>query len=268
MDPQLLQGIAQGLKQVMDLIQQAQQQSGGDMDDPAGDAAGDDGMPPETGQPEGQGMPAAGMPPEGGVDGAAEGAGDDMGGGAADGMGDDSLHDRVSALEDHTGLAKSAGIGDMKLRLDALEEEIFGTPFDGAMTLRVQQLEKALGVNKPTPKEDLTATAPDEIPLDSLIKSAVRAALVEEGVIGGSSGSERLPSPASMRKTAHQQGAPVQGRRAQQPLIQADEDLQKAAQAWGMDGDLDAPATLGDVLLMQYHAGQEGGALPFDDDDD
>ncbi|MDA0267539.1 MAG: hypothetical protein O3A14_11410 [Cyanobacteria bacterium] len=250
MDPQFLQQLAQIFQQGLTLTQQAMQQGGGGMMPPDGD--GDEG-------------PGAGMMPPGAPGG--DGDEDDpngMGAPDGDGMGGDgSLHDRVSALEDHTGLAKTAGErpGTMGDRLDFLEDEILGQQFDGPMLLRVQQLEKALGT-----VPDLADSAPDEIPLEALIKSAAaqaaRAAVAE---MAGNSGGQ-LPSPQSMRKTAGR--GHIGERKAQQPLIRTDEQLVKAAQTWGLsDGDLDAPVSFGDVLQMQYEANKAGVAFPLDDDD-
>ena len=184
------------------------------------------GMPGEM-PPDDQGMPPTGM------------AGDGTGG---------SLHDRVSQLEDHTGLKKSAQGLPMAERIDALERHYLGEEFDGDPHKRVLQLEKAARQDE----------APDTIPLDVLIKSAV-----QEGIRQG------LAQQQDMLPDLNRQRYQGSQRRAQVSTVQSDTDLQKAAQAWGYAGDdLDEPATLGDCLAYQWHVAQGGRALPADAMDD
>lgn len=252
MDQQLLQQLMQVFQQGLTLLQQAQQGGGMDMGDGGGN-----------------------MPP--GADDAAMGGGDDdMGGGDDDDMGGGgSLHDRVSRLEDHTGLKKSAS-GSLSDRVDALESELLGELYEGPMSLRVGQLEKAAGVSaSPRSRQTEEIDAPDEIPLDSLIKSAIQQGISEglsklaeqQGLPVGNLHSE-YPNPASMRKAAS--GAVSYGtRKASPPSIQSDAELAKAAAAWGLsEDDLDQPMTFGDILQAQYYAAQNGTELPMGDDDD
>lgn len=248
MDQELLQGLTQIFQQGLQLLQQAQQGGGGAM---SPGQMGDDDM---GGDDEDPSAPPAGMP-GGGMMGGGMPGGDDGDGMDPSGMdGGDTLHDRVSALEGHTGLKKAAR-GSMGDRLDALEDEILGQQYDGPMALRVRQLEKALG-GVPR-QQSLADTAPEEIPLDALIKAAVEQAVGKQGQNGG------LPSVSSLRKSANQAAI---GRRSQAPNLQGDAELIKAANQWGMGDDLDEPVSFGDALMMQYRAATAGIELPDDED--
>lgn len=262
MDPQVLAQLTQLFQQGLTLLQQAQQGGGGEM------------APPDMGEgsadmdAEGGGAPDLDM--MGGGDG-------DMGGGMDDGDGNDSLHDRVADLESHTGLAKAAQTSSLRQRLDDLEDEILGVSYEGPMNQRLAQLEKAAGVTRRASAQRQTAAesaawsqqqpqAPDEIPLDTLIKSAI-----QQGIAQGLAAQQQqpdyrngsIPNPQALRSAA------AQGRKGQQPHLQADTDLVKAARQWGMNGDdLDSPATFGDLLQMQYNAQMGGGTGPLDDGED
>ncbi len=266
MDPQTIQALMGVFQQGLQILQQAQ--GGG-----SAPGAGPMGGPPMAGAAP-MGAPGAGGPPGGamgddddedmddddysdddGNDGMDDGDMDE------DGMGGgQSLHDRVSQLEGHTGLKKSAG-GSISDRLDALESELLGLEYEGPLVERVQQLEKAAGIGYPG--DD----APEEIPLDALIKSAIQSG-IQQGMaeLVGDDGDD-LPAPGKLRKGAR--GDRYGQRRGRSPRPQSDAELIKTAAQMGWDeGDLDEPVSLGDALMMQYHAQQSGEALPFPDDDD
>lgn len=181
-----------------------------------------------------------------------------------DGMGASSLHDRVSQLENHTGLKKSAG-GGLLDKVAALELEILGTEYEGPLMARVGQLEKAAGV-RPEPE------APQEIALDELIKSAIQEGIKQYASARPAADDDEddiIPDLSAMRKAARD--GRFGKRRGRAPEVATDEDLVKSAANFGWREDsLDQPVSFGDALLLQFHAQQAGEALPFDatDDDD
>lgn len=180
-----------------------------------------------------------------------------------DGMGAASLHDRVSQLENHTGLKKSAS-GGLLDKVAALEEAILGTEYEGPLVARVGQLEKAAGV-QPEPE------APQEIALDDLIKSAIQEGIRQYAAAAKDDEDDEdlIPDLKIMRKAARD--GRYGKRRSSAPEVATDEDLVKSAANFGWREDsLDQPVSFGDALLLQFHAQQAGEALPFDaaDDDD
>lgn len=244
MDPAVLDQLAQLFEQGLMLLQQA---GAGASDpnamdpnamDPSQGMSGE--MPPDPNAMDpNQGMPGE-MPP------------DDQGlppsGDGPDGTGG-SLHDRVSELENHTGLKKSAH-SSMAERLDALERHYLGEEYDGDPYLRLAALEKAAGVT------EAQNEAPETIPLDVLIKSAI-----EQGIRQGlEQQNQNLPDLRQQRYSSQRRSTPT--------TVQTDEQLTKAAQAWGYsDDELDQPVGLGDALLYQYHVIQSGKAIPLDEED-
>ena len=164
----------------------------------------------------------------------------------------DNLHDRISKLEQHTGLKKFAKSGDMPLvlRLDNLEEHYLGETYEGTPYERTSQLEGYTGTGL------AKSASPNVIPLDSLIKSAIGA---------GSASDDDYPSPASLRKSAVRYGTSRRSTHA----IASDDDLTKAAESWGYDEDeLDEPIGLADLLRAQIHAKDHmADFLPMADDD-
>lgn len=232
--------------------------------------------------------PAAGGPPGGPMDdggdddmyGDDQGNPGDMGDDAADdGMGDGaSLHDRVSQLEGHTGLKKSASeslsLGD---RITDLEIGLLGTEYEGPMVERVRQLEKTAGGRFSTGMRKSAAEAamdesPEEIPLDALIKSAIQQG-IQQGLAAlgqaGGGGNGEIPDLTQMRKAARNGSDRFGQRRGNAATALSDADLVKsAAQLGWSENDLDQEFSLGDALQMQYNAQQAGEAIPFADDDD
>ena len=181
------------------------------------------------------------------------------------GGGGSSLHDRISALESHTGLKKSARNLPLVQRVDALEDYHLGEQYEGSVLERVGQLEGVV-LGKSASVDD---EAPEEIALDDLIKAAVvegsakavKLALKELGLNKSAGRSRDLPDLQTMRKAA-KTGNPTYGRRRSQATELTDAQLQKSAQQWGFEGDdLDAPLTMADALLAQFHAGRIGGGL-------
>lgn len=262
MDQQMIQALMGVFQQGLQILQQAQ--TGGSA--PPGMMGAAPGAPPMGQPPMGGGVPPMddGMDEDDDEDMYDEDDGDmdDMDDAAADdGMGGgQSLHDRVSQLEGHTGLKKSAR-GSLGDRLDALESELLGQEYEGPMVDRVAQLEKAAGISYPS--DD----APDEIPLDSLIKSAIQQG-IQKGMAELVANDGDIPDVQSMRKSAR---GDRYGQRRGQRTITTDAELVKAASQFGWaDDELDEPVTLGDALMMQYHAQQGGEPLPYDpgDDDD
>lgn len=268
MDPQvqqLLGQLAQVFQQGLTLLQQAQQGGMGD----SGDEMADPNMSEGNAD-----MGGGNMPPDPDM----MGGDDDMGGGnmppgqgmmGGDDDGDDgsSLHERVKDLENHTGLAKSAQQGDsLAARIDALEDEILGVQYEGPMPARLRQLEKAAGVER-TARQQAQQSAPDEISLDALIKSAIQEG-ISQGLAASSAQQNTLPNPQALRQTAAAASG-AGGRRARAPHLQSDEALIKAARQWGLDtDDLDSTISFGDLLQMQYNAQQGGGVGPLDDGED
>jgi hypothetical protein len=269
MDPQTIQALMAVFQQGLQILQQAQGAAGA----PGAPAmaGGAPGMPPTTPGDDDMGEDDDDQfADDAGNDGAApDGMDDDMDG---DGLGSASLHDRVSQLENHTGLKKSASGGTLGDRISALEDEILGVEYEGPMIQRVSQLEKAAGVGPKPKASNPVEDAPDEIPLDQLIKSAIQTgiqqAMAEKGITADVDDAD-LPDPATMRKAARQNGNHYGQRRASAPVQQTDEQLAKSAAALGWDEeDLDAEPSLGDVLLLQYHTQQMGEPMPFADDED
>jgi hypothetical protein len=284
MDPnqQMIQALMGVFQQGLQILQQAQTGAAAPPGPMGGDPAAAPGDAPG-------GAPAAGGPPGGAMDddGDDDMYGDDQGnpGGMGDdasddGMGDgQSLHDRVSQLEGHTGLKKSAG-GSLCDRITGLEIDLLGTEYEGPMVERVRQLEKAAGV-QPTRKSAVETAAeesPDEIPLDALIKAATQAGirqgvqealatLIAQSDAGDSEG--EIPDLSQMRKAARNGGDRFGKRRGNAATVLSDADLVKSAAQLGWSEDeLDQEFSLGDALQMQYNAQQAGEAIPFADDDD
>lgn len=271
MDQQMIQALMGVFQQGLQLLQQAQTGAAA----PPGPMGGPPGAPSAAGGP-------PGAPMDGDDDMYADDDGNpgDMGDDAADdGMGTgQSLHDRVSQVERHTGLKKSADAGTLSDRITDLEVSLLGTEYEGPMVERVRQLEKTAGVGYSTGMRKSAAEspiedAPEEIPLDALIKSAIQqgiqqgmAALIAAGDEGGT---DEIPDLTQMRKAARNGGDHYGRRRGAAPVAQSDADLVKAAAGLGWAADeLDQPFSLGDALQMQYNAQQAGEAIPFADDDD
>lgn len=252
------------LQQMVQVVQNAPDDGDGDndADDMYGDDGGDampdggdgdpyadedDAMPGEMAPPGAMGTsnppdPTGNMPPDGG-----------------------SLHDRVSQLESHTGLKKSASNLPLVDRISSLEDHYLGETYTGAATDRVEQLESVAGLAKSAAVE----SAPDEIDLPSLIKAAAKMAVTEalsELNKSAQSSNSGLPDPGQLRKTTRRQGQATQSRR-QRTTVSSDEDLAKSI---GLgDGDLDEPVSFGDVLQLQYNAQKAGlNYFPEDEDED
>lgn len=266
MDPQLIQQLSQIFQQGLQVLQQAGASAGAPAADPAAgapDMGGDDDM--------------GGMPADASAGAPGMGDDDDMGG--DDGMGGGaSLHDRISQLESHTGLKKSASSAPIVDRLDMLEEHWLGEAYEGSALDRVTQLEGVVlkkSATRNTRKQSRTqqpATpavddAPDVIPLDTLIKTAISEGVQQ--VLGQmqQTSSNDLPSITNMRKdAATSRPAYNQRRSVASNQTQSDADLTKAAQSWGYDEeDLDKPVSLGDALMLQYHATKSGASFGSDD---
>lgn len=178
-----------------------------------------------------------------------------------DGMGASSLHDRVSQLENHTGLKKSAS-GGLLDKVAALEETILGTEYEGPLVARIGQLEKAAGI---TPEPE----APQEIALDDLIKSAIQEGIKQYAAVAkvDEDDEDIIPDLRTMRKAARD--GRYGKRRSSAPEVATDEDLVKSAANFGWSKDsLDEPVGFGDALLLQYYSQQAGEPLPFDATDD
>ncbi len=271
MNPQVLQALMQTLQQAMQILQQAggdpnMQLAGGDPNMQAAAGAAQQQMagrrPPrmagrrpfgkgEDDEPEDDDMPDSDMDDD--ID--DEDEDEDMGG---------SIHDRVAALESHTGLKKTASRAAIRDRVADLEQYWLGEEWEGPLVARVRQLEKAARVSTAR-RPALEDAAPDEIPLDALIKTAIQEGIKQglEQILHKEQLGE-LPSVSSMRKAAKQFGE----RRSQAPIVPNDEALLKAAGVFGYDEeDLDKPISFADVLLMQYHAAQNGVSVLEDDDD-
>ncbi|MBT9316303.1 hypothetical protein [Leptothoe spongobia] len=252
MDPNAAQQLLGLLQQMTTLIQGM---AGGDAggDDPMADPTGGDPSGMET--PDMTADPSMGDPT----------AGDPMAMG--DAAGGDNLHDRVSQLEEHTGLQKSAGAG-LLTRITKLEEALLGVEYQGAAVDRVDQLAKSLGIVTPQQQPVSTASsgvsddAPEEIPLESLIKAAIRSELSTHLQ---KSSEATLPDVSDLR-----QAQPViqrQPARREPTTLQTDDALMKSAAQFGWEeSDLDEEVTFGDVLQLQYNA-QQGGSTLFSDDD-
>lgn len=271
MDPQTIQALMGPLQQMLQVLQQAQ----------AGGAAAA-GVPGANPMAPGAAPPAGG-PPGGAMDDDDDMYEDDAGNpgdmdddAADDGMGGGaSLHDRVSQLEGHTGLKKSAAGGTLSDRITGLEIEVLGTEYEGPMVERVRQLEKAAGIHSTGMRKSAQTAvdeSPDEIPLDVLIKSAIQTG-IQQGIAalagGGDDDSNDIPDLTQMRKAARNGGDRYGKRRASAPTSLSDADLVKSAAGLGWSEDeLDQEFSLGDALQMQYNAQQAGEAIPFADDDD
>ncbi|MBD2019330.1 hypothetical protein H6F43_03920 [Leptolyngbya sp. FACHB-36] len=256
MDPQAIQALMQTLQQAVQILQSAASDTAPGDDD-------DKDMP----------QPNAAMDDDGDADDM-----DDLDKDMVDGDDDGdaaTLHDRIAQLEQHTGLKKSANAVPVLERIDALEDHWLGEQYEGAVADRVAQLERVAKLQKSTKPARTQPTdddAPEVIHLDALIKTAISEGVkvgVREVVsqMQSDTTSRTLPPVSEMRKQASQ--TRYNQRKAQPPTVQGDAELIKSAQSWGYeDGDLDKPVGLGDVLLAQYHAQQNGGsAFLFDDDE-
>jgi len=250
MDPQIAQQLQQALQQLTMLVQQAAGGGGDPGMDPgmAGDdpnmdpnmAGGDPGMDPDM---------DPNMDPD-----------------MDKGM---NLHDRLSNLEAHTGLRKAASV-PITAFLDNLESQYLGQEFEGPIPARVGQLETALGIDLSKSAAITDDDAPQEIALDSLIKTAMQGAIAplvqRMDRLEGQGDGEGIPSVGSLRKAARAGGVSVGRRRSGATTVQNDDDLTKAAQDWGLDGELDEKVTWGEALSLLYQ-GQKSGLLSTADDD-
>lgn len=189
-----------------------------------------------------------------------EGMGDDMGFeegddddmttemGDDDGMATGNLHDRVSQLESHTGLKKSASSGlNLNGRLEMLERIHLGTPYEGEDADRVAQLEeRVLG-------KSAANDAPEVIDFKSLIKAAV-----EEGrKFGRAEAMAERPAPGQLRSV---------GKKKAQASLQksavGDDDTIDLAEL-GFGGSLQA------LYVMNGVSGGRGMSVSnYDDSDD
>jgi hypothetical protein len=276
MDNQILQALAGVFQQGLQLIQQAQAGDPSTEGNPVGgsDPYGQDPNQPMDGEMPPPDPTGTAQVPDNGTDMPPQ---------------DGNLHDRVSQLESHTGLQKSAGNLPLIHRLDALEEHWLGESYQGSAGDRVDQLENViLGKSAQSSSGAATRTqnptvddAPDEIDLPSLIKAAasagakqgakeataaIAALLSQETNIEGN-----LPPLNHLRKTAR---TPVVGeRRGQVPKDQGYDKLAKAAAIWGyeegaFDEDrLDEPAGSIFGRAMQVLLNNPQQATSFDDDD-
>ncbi len=243
MDQQLIQQLTQVFQQGLQILQQAGGMGNG-MGNPDEDAD-EDGTPDEMSEDEDYGMEEDDEEDDDGAD-----MDKDMGG---------SLHDRIKTLERHTGLKKSASNLPLLHRIDSLETHWLGTEYEGTPMQRVQQLENV--VLGKSASRSAAEDAPDVIPLDDLIKSAVQQG-IRQGLKQAKQNGSDLPAVGEMRKSAQQTYG---NRKARSPKVQSDEDLVKSAQAWGYDeADLDQPVGLGDVLMAQYFTSQNGSNLPIE----
>jgi hypothetical protein len=264
MDPQTLQALMGVFQQGLQILQSAQAGAG---------------APPTAGAPAANGAPpmAAGAPPamdpddedmmeedDEDMDAPEAMDADDEDDMDDSGMGGSSLHDRVSQLENHTGLKKSARGGSLLDAVAALEETILGTEYEGPLVDRVNQLEKAAGISQRAQDQ-----APDEIPLENLIKSAIESGIQQAMATRDPEDNEdpdAIPDLRQMRKAA--KGQRYGSRKGVAGAIVSDEDLVKSAASLGWDGDdLDRPVSFGDALLLQYHSQQAGEPLPFSADE-
>lgn len=275
----MIQQLTQAVQNMLTILQSAGQAGAAGVpptsEDPTAGTDADPGMPPggaagamdddddmDDDMDEDDAPPAPGQPPAGGaapppVPGGAPAAGNVSGAG--------SLHDRISNLETHTGLKKSASNATLADRLDALEEDLLGGAFDGPTVARVEQLEKAVrGSVAIVPEVVEEPEAPESIDLGELIKTAIAEVEAKfsaklDDRLGKSA---EIPSVESLRGTPR-----VGARRSTATAIDGDAALVKSAQNWGMDADLDAPVSFGDLLRLQYQA-QIGGLLTDEDEGD
>ena len=177
-----------------------------------------------------------------------------------------NLSDRVSQLEEHTGLQKSADAVGLLARITRLEESLLGVEYEGSAVDRVDQLAKSLGIYKkqvstanPSPSA-LEDDAPEEIPLDVLLKTAIRSELANL-----QKSSDGLPDVNTLRQT--QPIIERQTARREPTTLQTDAALVKSAKQFGWEeDDLDQEITFGDVLLLQHRAQQNDSSLFSDDD--
>ncbi|MGL5062221.1 MAG: hypothetical protein ACRC62_19775 [Microcoleus sp.] len=199
MNPEQAQALLQALQQAVSIVQQVTGDPAADPNaanpeaemDMAADGAGEDMASDPNAEME------SGMD-----DGMADDMDDDMGFeegdddemttemGDEDGMATGNLHDRISQLESHTGLKKSASSGlNLNGRLELLERIHLGTPYEGETVDRVAQLEeKVLG-------KSAANAAPEVIDFKSLIKAAV-----EEGrKAGRAEAMAERPAPGQLR---------------------------------------------------------------------
>lgn len=185
--------------------------------------------------------------------------------------GESSLHDRLSKLEQHTGLKKAASTTPIVKRVDRLENEVLGEEYEGSVRDRVAQLETVTLGKAAKSSKKKRDEAPDVIPLDDLIKTAV-ATGIEQGLKQRRNQGQRksnkksnLTSIQELRKNANVSGGVQYGRRKSQPVANSsDEALTKTAQAWGVDSsDLDAPVSFGEALMTLYQADKSAGHGSF-----
>lgn len=281
MDTEITQQLTQLVQQMLQVLQAAGGAPQGQEPPDAQDGTMDKGgMMPQQGMQQKPAMKPMMKMDDSDAQGMQPGMQPDMGDGDMDDggdMGDDemggdggSLHDRVSQLESHTGLKKSAG-APLVVRLDQLEQAYFGEEYEGPVVLRVQQLEKAAGVRhqrKAAPPAAQPA-APETIDLGDLIKAAIAPVMTKLNALEQQVNNvTELPTAGFMRKTATTVPR-TNGRKAQAHAVGTDADLVKTAQVWGLDGsDLDAPLSFGDSLQAMYNSQRNGGTLGLDPEDD
>lgn len=279
LDEKATKALMQTLQQALQILQSSAGGSDGDDDmemdddmDSSDDMNMDKDMNPNEGM-DAQGMGDEDMDMEDDDDDTAD-MGDDMD--MEDDEEDDggdmkaSLNDRIARLEQHTGLKKAATAGTLLERIDQLETHWLGEEYEGSAQDRVEQLESIV-LNKSATDEDRhrgsgrveeSDESPDVIPLDDLIKTAIK-----EGITAGmqqlsksaaNEPDDELPSAQELRRNRKMsksaKGIKYGDRKAQAHLVQTDADLQKAASNLGMGGDLDAPVSMGEALQMMYLA--------------
>ncbi len=179
---------------------------------------------------------------------------------------DSSLHNRLSKLERHTGLKKAASNTPIVKRIDRLENEVLGEEYEGSARDRVEQLESVtLGKAAKSSQKKRRDEAPDVIPLDALIKTAV-ATGIEKGLRQQNQRKKKKSSLTPIQEMRKNAGNGIRyGSRKGQPVANSsDEALTKTAQNWGVDGsDLDAPVGFGDALMTLYQANKSAGHGSF-----
>jgi len=262
MDPNLIKQLMQSLQSALQILQTAQQSSTGDnLADGTGDDDGDMPDPDMMGGDGGGDDDDSTDPSAAGADPAADPSADPSSGG--------NLHDRLSKLEHHTGLKKSAR-GSFSERLDLLEEDLLGELFDGPTIDRVRQLEKAAGVIETDAVEEVEEPqeadeAPETIDLGNLIKAAIAevkddfVAIVDQKLAALNIDDEELPDSEVMRKAA--KSAQFGKRKSRPQAIGSDDDLSKSIMQTWADEDLDQPATFGDALMVMTRADRSGYSL-------
>jgi hypothetical protein len=167
------------------------------------------------------------------------------------------LDDRVSQLESHTGLKKSAIAGlSIEDRLDQLEAIHLGEEYTGELIERVEQLEGVPKLAKALAKSAATE-APDQIDIAALLDAAVQR--------GRDSVLAELRKTSNTATKAKTEVAPELGelrsvgiRRAQSPQ----KLLEKSA------NDELAEVGFGGALQGLYFMSQNGLSTYSDDDED